>query len=266
MIECPDSPDEPGPLPLARIESLINSALAKISRHFDNPCPSTQATLLETVAHGQVVKRYDHHGHLVVPIPEKKRVKRKALAGLPKDVRVIPAHIQGSNGKTLEREIEQNYADYFGEAGSGDEKENFNSGRLMHEEERGGSIDMDRMSSPGAPPTQGFTESLLAARVSGGNRSLWDQVGGTNVSSSDQPFRGTEDGRSGGSSFGGKNQQSAEIEEDELDSQPEEFDRQRKRRRVDVGDDESSRVGGFRSSLLAGRGGRGSRLWDASGA
>ena len=280
MVECTESPDTPGsdPLPLARIESLITSALYKISRHLDNPVPSTQATLLETLAHGQVIKRYDHNGHLVVPISEKKRVKRKALAGLSKDVRVIPAHIQGENGRTLELEIEGKYAAMFGsQEGSQGDKENVDIETLEGEalkESREGSVDMDvdmdaeRMSSPGAPPTQGFAESVLARNVGGRGKSLWE-AGNAKT----QPFRGTEDGRSGGSSFGGTKRQSETIhsdneEEDELGSDTEEVARGQKRRKLDDGHqggrDGSERVGGFRSALLAGRGGGGRGLWDAS--
>jgi hypothetical protein len=181
-VECTESPDTPGsdPLPLARIESLITSALSKISRHLDNPVPSTQATLLETLAHGQVVKRYDRHGHLVVPMPEKKRVKRKALAGLPKDVRVIPAHVQGENGRTLELEIEGKYAAMFGsQEGSQGDKENVDIETLEGEalkESREGSVDMDvdmdaeRMSSPGAPGSWERKDSTLSRD---GRRSIW---------------------------------------------------------------------------------------------
>lgn len=274
-MECTDSPDGPEPLTLTRIETLINFALAKISRNLDNPCPSTQATLLETVAHGQVVKRYDHRGHLVVPVREKKRVKRKALAGLHKEVMVVPADAQGENGRTLQKEIERKYIEEFGERWAPqEEKENLDSGLILDQFEREESAEreMERMSSPVAPPTQTFGESALAAKVSGGSRALWNQVG-----ENPQPFRWTEDGRSGGSSFGGTNRQSAEQDEgeDELDAQPEEVEPGQKRRKLDDrsgiygqwrAGDGAARFGGLRSSFLAGRSSGGTRLWDASGA
>ena len=236
----------------------------------------TQATLLDKVTLGQTVRRFDERGHLIVPVPEKRKVKKRGLAGSPDRTKVKGANEHDQDGKKLEETIENRYNDMFRDAEAEDVMDKADALVMRTQGSARLSRSRSLSASPSAMPTQNFAESKLAVAgpsrltVGRGKGILWNEeralgsVDKRDRSPGEQPFRRTEDDRYGGSFSGRQEQQPNEDDEEK----GEEYNKRGfKRRRIEAGpcgdDDFAKRTEGLSSSFLAGRS-SGAGLWSAA--
>lgn len=276
MVECTESPDTSEPIALPAITTLIHEKLRELNRKLEHPAMHIQATLLDKVTLGQTVRRFDERGHLIVPVPEKRKVKKRGLAGSPDRTKVKGANEHDQDGKKLEETIEKKYNDMFKNDEADDVSGAADNMAMQLEGSRRSSRSRSISASPPAMPTQNFAESRLAVAgpsrltVGRGKGILWNEekalgsVRKRDSSPGEQPFRRTEDDRYGGSSSGRQEQQPNQGD----DAKSEENDRRDfKRRRIETdaysNGDLAKRLEGISSSFLAGRS-SGGGLWSAA--
>jgi hypothetical protein len=272
MLECTESPDSSEPLALPAVTTLIQEKLRELARKLEHPAMHTQATLLDKVTLGQTVRRFDERGHLIVPVPEKKKVKKRGLAGSPDRTKVKGANEHDQDGKKLEETIEKRYRDMFWSDETEDTLDTADN-MVMQVDESPRSY---RSRSLSAMPTQNFAESKLAvagpSRLTEGRGKgiLWKEeralgsVRKRDSSPGGQPFRRTEDDRYGGPSSGRQEQQPNEDDEEKDEEyNKREFKRRKIETDADGNDDLAKRLRGISSSFLAGRS-SGEGLWGAA--